>query len=102
LNNITCDNLDHIYIGYILYIDNMNNKQQPKETMQKELTLEVKEVNRQIAIIKDDLVNDIDVLFYDIENIEDQAKILRTILREFNNYNLEAVKQYVKLSTEVK
>ena len=75
---------------------------QPKETMQKELTLEVKEVNRQIAIIKDDLVNDIDVLFYDIENIEDQAKILRTILREFNNYNLEAVKQYVKLSTEGK
>ena len=75
---------------------------QPKETMQKELTLEVKEVNRQIAIIKDDLVNDIDVLFYDIENIEDQAKILRTILREFNNYNLEAVKQYVKLSTEDK
>ena len=75
---------------------------QTKETMQKELTLEVKEVNRQIAIIKDDLVNDIDVLFYDIENIEDQAKILRTILREFNNYNLEAVKQYVKLSTENK
>ena len=75
---------------------------QTKETMQKELTLEVKEVNRQIAIIKDDLVNDIDVLFYDIENIEDQAKILRTILREFNNYNLEAVKQYVKLSTEGK
>ena len=75
---------------------------QPKETMQKELTLEVKEVNRQIAIIKDDLVNDIDVLFYDIENIEDQAKIFRTILREFSNYNLEAVKQYVKLSTQGK
>ena len=73
-----------------------------KETMQKELTLEVKEVNRQIAIIKDDLVNDIDVLFYDIENIEDQAKVFRTILREFSNYNLEAVKQYVKLSTEGK
>ena len=75
---------------------------QPKETMQKELTLEVKEVNRQIAIIKDDLVNDIDVLFYDIENIEDQAKVFRTILREFSNYNLEAIKQYVKLSTEGK
>ena len=70
--------------------------------MQKELTLEVKEVNRQIAIIKDDLVNDIDVLFYDIENIEDQAKVFRTILREFSNYNLEAIKQYVKLSTEGK
>ena len=77
----------------------MKKTNQPKETMQKELTLEVKEVNRQIAIIKDDLVNDIDVLFYDIENIEDQAKVFRTILREFSNYNLEAVKQYVKLST---
>ena len=80
----------------------MKNKSNKKETMQKELTLEVKEVNRQIAIIKDDLVNDIDVLFYDIENIEDQAKVFRTILREFSNYNLEAVKQYVKLSTEGK
>ena len=75
---------------------------QPKETMQKELTLEVKEVNRQIAIIKDDLVNDIDVLFYDIENIEDQAKVFRTILREFSLYDLEAIKQYVKLSTKGK
>jgi len=80
----------------------MKNKSNKKETMQKELTLEVKQVNRQIAIIKDDLVNDIDVLFYDIENIEDQAKVFRTILREFSNYNLEAVKQYVKLSTEGK
>ena len=80
----------------------MKKTNQPKETMQKELTLEVKEVNRQIAIIKDDLVNDIDVLFYDIENIEDQAKVFRTILREFSNYNLEAIKQYVKLSTEGK
>ena len=80
----------------------MKNKSNKKETMQKELTLEVKEVNRQIAIIKDDLVNDIDVLFYDIENIEDQAKVFRTILREFSNYNLEAIKQYVKLSTEGK
>jgi hypothetical protein len=80
----------------------MKNKSNKKETMQKELTLEVKEVNRQIAIIKDDLVNDIDVLFYDIENIEDQAKVFRTILRQFSNYNLEAIKQYVKLSTEGK
>ena len=80
----------------------MKNKSNKKETMQKELTLEVKEVNRQIAIIKDDLVNDIDVLFYDIENIEDQAKVFRTILREFSNYNLEAIKQYVKLSTQGK
>ena len=70
--------------------------------MQKELTLEVKEVNRQIEIAKDDLVSNVDVLFYDIENIEDQAKVFRTILREFSLYDLEAIKQYVKLSTEGK
>tara|TARA_R110000772_G_scaffold33985_1_gene82697 strand:+ start:44 stop:256 length:213 start_codon:yes stop_codon:yes gene_type:complete len=70
--------------------------------MSKELTLEVKEVNRQIGIIKNDLVNSIDVLFYDCENLDDQSKIFRTILSQFDNYNLEAVKQYVKLSTEGK
>ena len=70
--------------------------------MTKELTLEVKEVNRQIGIIKNDLVNSIDVLFYDCENLDDQSKIFRTILSQFDNYNLEAVKQYVKLSTEGK
>ena len=75
---------------------------QTKETMQKELRLEVKEVNRQIEIAKDDLVSNIDVLFYDCENLEDQAKIFRTILREFSLYNLEAIKEYVKLSTQGK
>ena len=80
----------------------MKKTNQPKETMQKELTLEVKEVNRQIGIIKNDLVNSIDVLFYDCENLDDQSKIFRTILSQFDNYNLEAVKQYVKLSTEGK
>ena len=78
----------------------MKNKSNKKETMQKELTLEVKEVNRQIAIIKDDLVNDIDVLFYDIENIEDQAKVFRTIISQFSNYDLQAIKEYVKISTD--
>ena len=72
---------------------------QPKETMtNKELTLEVKEVNRQVGIIKNDLVNSIDRLFYDIENIEDQAKIFRTIVSQFNNYDLTSIKQYIKLS----
>ena len=70
--------------------------------MSKELTLEVKEVNRQIGIIKNDLVNSIDVLFYDIENIEDQAKIFRTIVSQFNNYDLTSIKEYVKLSTQDK
>ena len=72
---------------------------QPKETMtNQELTLEVKEVNRQVGIIKNDLVNSIDRLFYDIENIEDQAKIFRTIVSQFNNYDLTSIKQYIKLS----
>jgi hypothetical protein len=72
---------------------------QPKETMtKKELTLEVKEVNRQVGIIKNDLVNSIDRLFYDIENIEDQAKIFRTIVSQFSNYDLTSIKQYIKLS----
>lgn len=75
---------------------------QTKETMQKELRLEVKEVNRQIEIAKDDLVSNIDVLFYDCENLENQSKIFRTILREFSLYNLEAIKEYVKLSTQGK
>ena len=95
----------------------MKKTNQPKETKMLEIKTTYQSKNwekklsqwckenrekKQIAIIKDDLVNDIDVLFYDIENIEDQAKVFRTILREFSNYNLEAVKQYVKLSTEGK
>jgi len=72
---------------------------QPKETMtKKELTLEIKEVNRQVGIIKNDLVNSIDRLFYDIENIEDQAKIFKTIVSQFSNYDLTSIKQYIKLS----
>jgi hypothetical protein len=70
--------------------------------MSKELTLEVKEVNRQVGIIKNDLVNSIDILFYDIENIEDQAKVFRTIISQFSNYDLTSIKQYVKISTEGK
>ena len=68
--------------------------------MSKELTLEVKEVNRQVGIIKNDLVNSIDVLFYDIENIEDQSKVFRTIISQFSNYNLTSIKQYVKISSK--
>jgi len=72
---------------------------QTKETMtKKKLKLEIKEVNRQVGIIKNDLVNSIDRLFYDIENIEDQAKIFRTIVSQFSNYDLTSIKQYIKLS----
>ena len=69
--------------------------------MSEKLAQEIKETNRQVEITKDDLVSNIDVLFYDIENIEDQAKVFRTILRQFSNYDLEAIKQYVKISTTI-
>ncbi len=70
--------------------------------MTKKLTKEIKEINRQVGIIKNDLVNSIDVFFYDIENIEDQAKVFRTILSQFSNYDLEAIREYVKISTNKK
>ena len=70
--------------------------------MTKKLTKEIKEINRQVGIIKNDLVNDIDIFFYDIENIEDQAKIFRTILSQFSNYDLQAIREYVKISTNKK
>ncbi len=66
------------------------------------LQKEIKETNRQIAITTNDLVLSIDKMFYDCENLEDQSKIFCTILKQFSNYDLEAVKQYVKLSTEGK
>ena len=70
--------------------------------MTKKLTTEIKEINRQVGIIKNDLVNDIDVFFYDIENIENQAKVFRTILSQFSNYDLQAIREYVKISTDRK
>lgn len=70
--------------------------------MTKKLTTEIKEINRQVGIIKNDLVNDIDVFFYDIENIENQAKVFRTILSQFSNYDLQAIREYVKISTNRK
>ena len=60
------------------------------------------QINKQVAITKDNLINDIDVFFYDIENIEDQAKVFRTILSQFSNYDLEAIREYVKISTNKK
>ena len=63
---------------------------------------ELNQINKQVAITKDNLINDIDVFFYDIENIEDQAKVFRTILSQFSNYDLEAIREYVKISTNKK
>ena len=45
---------------------------------------------------KMDLVNDIDRLFYDIENIEDQASVFRAILRLNDRSILKGLKAYIK------
>lgn len=47
-------------------------------------------------IEKIDLVNDIDRLFYDIENIEDQASVFRSILRLNDRSILKGVKAFIK------
>ena len=45
---------------------------------------------------KNDLINDVDRLFYDVENIEDQATIFRLILKQLKNSKLIALKQIIK------
>ena len=49
---------------------------------------------------KNDLVNQIDVLFYDIENIEDQASWFRTILKQNKILTLEAIRDGIKEETK--
>ena len=45
---------------------------------------------------KNNLVNDLDRIFYDIENIEDQATVFRLILRQFNISKLTVLKDFIK------
>ena len=52
--------------------------------------------NDKKAVEKMDLVNDIDRLFYDIENIEDQPSVFRAFLRLNNISNLKCLKAYIK------
>ena len=47
-------------------------------------------------IEKIEVVNDIDKLFYNIENIEDQATVFRLVLRQLNNSTLIALKTFIK------
>ena len=51
--------------------------------------------NDKKAVEKMDLVNDIDRLFYDIENIEDQASVFRAILRLNERSILKGLKAYI-------
>ena len=53
-------------------------------------------MSRKTKIEKIEIINDIDKLFYDIENIEDQANILRSILT-FNEIGiLKGIKAYIQ------
>ena len=52
--------------------------------------------NDKKAVEKMDLVNDVDRLFYDIENIEDQASVFRAILRLNERSILKGLKAYIK------
>ena len=52
--------------------------------------------NDKKAVEKMDLVSDIDRLFYDIENIEDQASVFRAVLRLNNISILKGLKAYIK------
>ena len=52
--------------------------------------------NDKKAVEKMDLVKDIDRLFYDIENIEDQASVFRAILRLNERSILKGLKAYIK------
>ena len=65
----------------------MKKTNQPKETMNTVQKLELK---------KNDLVNEIDVLFYDIENIEEQASLFRAIIRQHKILTLKAIKDFIK------
>jgi hypothetical protein len=45
---------------------------------------------------KNDLINDVDRLFYDVENIEDQASVFRSILNTLDLTKLAVIKVYIK------
>ena len=86
------------------------NEDQPKletisfETISKVVKncTEIKKVNRDLSINRNDLILSIDRLFYDTENLEDQSKIFRIILDQSTLETLKSVKKYVELSTKVK
>ena len=53
-------------------------------------------------IEKIDLVNEIDRLFYDIENTEDQATVFRSILRLNGRSILKGVKAFIEDKSYIK
>ena len=71
----------------------MKKTNQPKE---KKMLTEIEKYDMK----KNDLINEIDVLFYDIENIEDQASFFRAILRVSKLNQLQAIKDFIKQETK--
>jgi len=73
-------------LNHLIFVRKKTNK--GKKQMNKESKI------RQIEKIE--VVNDIDKLFYDIENIEDQATVFRLVLRQLNNSTLIALKTFIE------
>ena len=80
-----------------------------KTNQRKENKMSKQAINKAVKFIseidkyemkKNDLVNEIDVLFYDIENIEDQASWFRTILRQNKIQTLKAIRDVMKEETK--
>jgi len=71
----------------------MKKTNQPKE---KKMLTEIEKYEMK----KNDLVNEIDILFYDIENIEEQASFFRAILRVSKVNQLQAIKDFIKQETK--
>tara|TARA_R100000479_G_scaffold66878_1_gene31862 strand:+ start:397 stop:636 length:240 start_codon:yes stop_codon:yes gene_type:complete len=70
--------------------------------MTNEVLKEVIKTDKIIKSVKNDLINNIDVLFYDVENIETQASIFRTILNQFCIGDLKAIKYHIQLTNNKK
>tara|TARA_R100001463_G_scaffold111427_1_gene166300 strand:+ start:93 stop:344 length:252 start_codon:yes stop_codon:yes gene_type:complete len=82
----------------------MKKTNQPKENKMSKQAINkavkfISEIDK-YEMKKNDLVNEIDVLFYDIENIEDQASFFRAILRVSKLNQLQAIKDFIKQETK--
>jgi hypothetical protein len=71
-------------VGYCNIILCLTN--QPKENMN---------LANKLTLDKNNIINDIDVLFYDIENIEEQSLMLGTFLSSFTMSELESFKLFM-------
>lgn len=70
--------------------------------MTKEVLKEVIKTDKIIKSVKNDLINDINILFYDLKNVETQASIFKVILNQFCIGDLKAIKYHIQLNDNKK